>query len=147
MHLHESYAEAEPFRATHNIVGLWNTARDPLARLDLCPPELDRRVRRALEPFAELDRSAAVFRYPVTQDGSAAIAQEHLNIGAMRDAALALLDDLEALAGAVGRDTELRYEAMVDAAQAWWYGLSEAEREEYERQSAELDDAYLEGHI
>jgi hypothetical protein len=137
----------ERLRLTHNMVGLWNAAEPTLARLELSDPETDRRLARSIAGFAELDVSGQAFRYPVATDGTAALAGPGINIAQLRDAALGVVAELEALTDAVIHDADLAHEAMIDEAQAWWAGLSDDERDEYEAAEEELHAAYLDGHI
>jgi hypothetical protein len=98
-----------------------------------------------------LDVSGQAFRYPVAADGTAPLAGPGINIAQLRDAALGVVAELEALTDAVVHDADLAHEAMIDEAQAWWASLSDDERDEYEAAEEELHAAYLaaylDGHI
>jgi hypothetical protein len=55
---------------------------------------------------------------------------------------------LEALVDAAKDEGRvLAEEAMVEAANDWWYSLPDEERERYEEENAELHEAYMAGHI
>lgn len=145
--LHESYAHGEPLRGTHNLVGMWEAARSPIRRLELFDPVDDRAIEESLARFAALDPSGMAFRYPVTLDGDAILKQPRINIGALSQATLELLAQLEALANAILHDGDLRRQTFEDAAQAWWHALSDDERAEWDQVHDDIHWSYLESHI
>lgn len=141
------YSESPLFKSTNDLRGLWNAALDPLRLGGLADAATDKKIADQIEPLAALDPSGTAFRYPVSVKGDALLDRERINLAALRDDTLDLLGELEALADAVIHDDTLRQEAMRDAAEAWWQGLDEHERAEYERADDELYEAYLDRHL
>jgi hypothetical protein len=146
--LHEELAKTPTLQHTHDIVGLWGVAQEPLARLSIDELGTEDTIGLRIRTFAHLDRSGEAFRYPTSKNGEILLPMDALNVAGLHGATLGLLTDLDALAHVlldIAQDR--RDDAMHDAAEAWWWSLDEDVRADYEAQHEALNEAYLRGYL
>jgi hypothetical protein len=132
---------------THDIERLWHHLREPLRPLGLRDSDWEDLDSKVLA-LARLDPKGEGFRYPVTIGGEPSLTIHALNLELFAQTSAQILDVLEALVDAAKDEGRvLAEEAMVEAANDWWYSLPDEERERYEEEHAELHEAYMAGHI
>jgi hypothetical protein len=145
--LNRELGESVRLLFTHDIERLWRHLEEPLRSLGLDGGEWER-IGTRVHLIAEIDPKGHGLRYPVRLEGESPLTLEALNLVALASVAGEVLDALAAAVdGAIGEGRDRAQEAMHEAAQEWWYSLSDEERAGYEEAHAVLPEAYLAGYI